>query len=80
MDRGASLPKQAADPTPPPATPEPETQRIRPVLSDDDPEPYRIAGELCAAVRMGYLDGPNDPEARFLAKAIQLFRGRIAEY
>jgi hypothetical protein len=29
---------------------------------------------------MGYLDGPNDPEARFLAKAIKLFRGRVAEY
>jgi hypothetical protein len=29
---------------------------------------------------MGYLTGPEDPEARFLAKAIQLFRGRVAEY
>jgi hypothetical protein len=29
---------------------------------------------------MGYLTGPDDPEARFLAKAIQIFRGRVAEY
>jgi hypothetical protein len=29
---------------------------------------------------MGYLEGPDDPEARFFAKAIQLFRGRVAEY
>jgi hypothetical protein len=29
---------------------------------------------------MGYLTGPDDPEARFLAKAIHLFRGRVAEY
>ena len=29
---------------------------------------------------MGYLEGPDDPEARFLAKAIQLFRGRVSEY
>jgi hypothetical protein len=29
---------------------------------------------------MGYLTGGDDPEARFLAKAIHLFRGRVAEY
>jgi hypothetical protein len=29
---------------------------------------------------MGYLTGGDDPEARFLAKAIQLFRGRVNEY
>lgn len=29
---------------------------------------------------MGYIDGPDDPEARFLAKAIHLFRGRVSEY
>ena len=29
---------------------------------------------------MGYLEGPDDLEARFLAKAIHLFRGRVSEY
>jgi len=50
------------------------------LTDDDDAESSRIAGELLAAYRMGYLTGPGDPEARFLAKAIHLFRGRVAEY
>jgi hypothetical protein len=50
------------------------------LTNDDDAESSRIAGELLAAYRMGYLTGGDDPEARFLAKAIQLFRGRVAEY
>jgi hypothetical protein len=47
---------------------------------DDDAKSSRIAGELLAAYRMGYLTGGDDPEARFIAKAIHLFRGRVAEY
>jgi hypothetical protein len=50
------------------------------LTDDDDSESSRIAGELLAAFRMGYLTGGDDPEARFLAKAIHLFRGRVAEY
>jgi hypothetical protein len=76
----ASIQKQTSDPSLPPASPKPQTERSGSILSDDDHEPYRIAGELCAAVRMGYLEGPDDPEARFFAKAIQLFRGRVSEY
>ena len=46
----------------------------------DDGEPRRIAGELAAACRMGYLAGAADPEAAFIAKVIYLFHGRVLEY
>ena len=49
------------------------------VLGDDD-ETRRIAGELAAACRMGYLSGPGDPEAAFLAQVIHLFGGRVLEF
>ena len=29
---------------------------------------------------MGYLTGPGDPEAAFLAQVINLFGGRVLEY
>ena len=77
---GTGIQDKATHITTPVASLEPQTPRIGPVLSDDDHEPHRIAGELCAAYRMGYIDGPDDPDARFLAKAIHLFRGRVSEY
>lgn len=51
----------------------------QPVLSDDD-ESRRIAGELGAALRMGFITGPDDPEARFIAQVVHLFKGRVLEY
>jgi hypothetical protein len=29
---------------------------------------------------MKYINGPEDPEARFIAKTLHLFRGKVNEY
>jgi len=47
---------------------------------DNDFEARRIAGELRTAQQCGYITGPDDPEARFLARVFHLFGATLADY
>jgi hypothetical protein len=48
-------------------------------LDDEQAEAQRIAGQLVKLFDIGILTSPDDPEARFYARAISLFKGTVSD-
>lgn len=63
--------QQATTPATPPPPPTPAHQ---PAPEIDMEEARRIAGELLKMHEEGFIEGPDDPDARIYAKALRLFR------
>ena len=70
--------QQATTPATPATPPPPTTPAPQPAPEIDMEEAQRIAAELLKMHEEGFIEGPDDPDARLYAQALRLFRASFA--